>query len=299
MELRQLEHLVCVIRTQSFSLAARELRVTQPTLTRSIRALERRVGSRLLERGRLGSRPTAAGVELYRHALRIMNDYRRATEEVVAVNSGSVGKVSIGVGASYINSAMEAVCAQATVEMPSLELVVLEGLVENLIGPLVEGGIDMILTTFAPTEPRRDLVLEPLVRVTPMVVAGASHPLVRKRAPIHEDLLECQWASMDQPYTLDVLARLFTAQRRPAPRLVRTNSLSLLKDLVASGQFLALLPERAVMHELRSGVIKRIPIEIRAAPLYAGLFYLDRPVRSTAAERMLQLIREVCSREDA
>ena len=295
MDLRQLRHFASVMDNRSFSVAARELRISQPALTRSIRALERRLGADLFARNQRGTRPTAAGLEFYRYATNILNDCRRATEEVAAIRTGGVGKVSVGVGASYVASVLVEVTARVTADLPSLELEVTEGLVEDLLDPLLDGRIDVILTTFATVPTRPDLVLEPLMEVAPMVVASIRHPLARKRTLTGRELAAASWASIDQPYTLDVLSRLFVSRRLPTPRPLRSNSLTLIKALVASGHYLSLLPTRAVASELRDGSFVTIPAEIPARPVEGGIVYLDRPVRSAAADRVMQLMRDACA----
>jgi len=269
--------------------------MTQPALTRSITALENRVGARLFERSRRGTQPTAAGLALYSYAITIVNDCRRAAEEIAAIGSGGAGKVTIGVGASYVSCVMEEVISRAAEELPSVEFEVVEGLIEDLIEPLIHGRIDVILTTITAASARAKLILEPLMSVAPMVVAGAKHPLARGKAPHVSELARADWVSVDQTYTLDVLARMFSAQHLPCPQPLRSSSTDLVKSLVMTGQFLALLPERAVAKELARGQIRRINIPIPVLPVEGGLIYLDRPVRSAAIDRVIHLVREVCS----
>ena len=54
-EFRQLQHFIEVARHGNYARAAEALGLAQPTLTRSIQALERQVGARLLDRGRSGA----------------------------------------------------------------------------------------------------------------------------------------------------------------------------------------------------------------------------------------------------
>ena len=60
MTLRQLEYLLAVAQTGSFTEAASHLHVSQPTLSQQIRALEAEIGGALVERLPRGARPTPA-----------------------------------------------------------------------------------------------------------------------------------------------------------------------------------------------------------------------------------------------
>jgi DNA-binding transcriptional LysR family regulator len=296
MDLRQLRHFAAVLEARSFSVAARDLDVSQPVLTRSIRDLERSLKVPLFERDHRGTRPTPAGVELHRHVRRILNDCDRAEQEVATLRTGGVGRIAIGAGASYMSDLVADVTAHAVEDMPALEIEVIEGLIENLLSPLYDGRIDLIFTTFAAFPIRSDLVLEPLVTVNPGVVAGARHPIVRRRDAKLGELARFDWASLCQPYTLDVLQRLFQSNQVVPPDPVRVESLDLIKALVVSGKFLALLPNRAVTRELQSGSIVSLPFEVPAAPVPGGIIYLqDRP-RTAAMNRVIELMRDACQR---
>lgn len=291
MDLRQLRHFTAVLDARSFSVAARDLAVSQPVLTRSIRDLERSLRITLFERDHRGTRPTPAGLEFHRHVRRILNDCDRAEQEVATLRTGGVGRITIGAGASYVSDLLSDVVARARDEMPALEIEVVEGLIENLLNPLHDGRIDLIFTTFAAFAIHPDLVLEPLVTVTPGVVAGAKHPLVRRRDAKLSELARYDWASLCQPYTLDVLQRFFQSHELVAPAPIRVESLDLIKALVLSGRFLALLPNRAVARELETGAVVKLPFDVPAAPLHAGIIHLHKRPRSAAMNRVMELMR--------
>src|SRR2546429_2107999 len=68
MDTRQLAAFCAVVERKSFSQAAARLGVTQPAVSLQIRALEERLGQRLLDRSGRRVEPTEAGMLLYRHA---------------------------------------------------------------------------------------------------------------------------------------------------------------------------------------------------------------------------------------
>ena len=65
---RQLMYLLAIAEHGSFSRAAAKLRMSQPALSNSVAALERRLDAKLLTRGRSGAALTDAGRVLVRHA---------------------------------------------------------------------------------------------------------------------------------------------------------------------------------------------------------------------------------------
>src|SRR2546422_2233647 len=72
LDTRQLAAFCAVVERKSFSLAAERLGVTQPAVSQQIRALEERLGRRLLDRSGRRVEPTEAGRRLYRGAQRLL-----------------------------------------------------------------------------------------------------------------------------------------------------------------------------------------------------------------------------------
>lgn len=78
MEFKQLEAYISVVKNRSFSKAAEELFLTQPTISSSINSLENELGVILLERGSKETRPTKEGRAFYGYAQNIINARERA-----------------------------------------------------------------------------------------------------------------------------------------------------------------------------------------------------------------------------
>ena len=97
MDTRQLAAFCAVVERRSFSLAAERLGVSQPAVSLQIRALEERVGRRLLDRSGRRVEPTEAGRRLYRDAQRLLALEEQLLEHVAAEDDGVLrGRLEIG-----------------------------------------------------------------------------------------------------------------------------------------------------------------------------------------------------------
>lgn len=96
MENRQLLYFTRIVELGSFTKAAAELRIAQPSLGQQVRNLEDELGTALLVRHSRGVKPTEAGAVLFQHASRILEDVRQAKEAVLALSSQPTGNVTIG-----------------------------------------------------------------------------------------------------------------------------------------------------------------------------------------------------------
>jgi len=97
MDTRQLAAFCAVVERRSFSQAAERLGVTQPAVSLQVRALEKRLGTQLLDRSGRRVEPTEAGRRLYRGAQRLLQLEEQLLDEVAAEGDGEVtGDLSIG-----------------------------------------------------------------------------------------------------------------------------------------------------------------------------------------------------------
>jgi DNA-binding transcriptional LysR family regulator len=97
MDTRQLAAFCAVVELRSFSQAAERLGVTQPAVSMQIRALEERLGHRLLDRSGRRVEPTEAGTRLYQGAQRLIAFEEQLLDEVAGVEEGELrGRLEIG-----------------------------------------------------------------------------------------------------------------------------------------------------------------------------------------------------------
>ena len=97
MDTRQLSAFCAVVERRSFSQAAERLGVTQPAVSLQVRALEKRLGTQLLDRSGRRVEPTEAGWRLYRGAQRMLQLEEQLLDQLAAEGDGAIsGELSIG-----------------------------------------------------------------------------------------------------------------------------------------------------------------------------------------------------------
>lgn len=98
MDLRVLRYFLTVAREQSFTKAAEQLNITQPTLSRQLAALEEELGAKLFNRGGHQITLTNEGLLLKRRALEIVDLEDKIVSEFKGNNDSIEGKITIGCG---------------------------------------------------------------------------------------------------------------------------------------------------------------------------------------------------------
>src|SRR5271168_922022 len=97
MELQQLRYLVEVAKTRSFTRAAAECHVTQPTLSHQIMKLEEEIGEPIFERRKKGAFLTPLGERLFEHARAILGTVETVRQEVSAFSKKIQGRIRVGI----------------------------------------------------------------------------------------------------------------------------------------------------------------------------------------------------------
>lgn len=98
MELRVLEYFLMVAREENITKAAKQLHISQPTLSRQILALEEELGVKLFERSKYSVYLTTEGMLFRRRAQEIVNLSEKAKQEISQSDDTLSGEVSIGCG---------------------------------------------------------------------------------------------------------------------------------------------------------------------------------------------------------
>lgn len=97
MDTRQLAAFCAVVDRRSFSQAAERLGVTQPAISLQVRALEKRLGTQLLDRSGRRVEPTEAGLRLYRGAQRLLALEEQILDEIAGEGEGELtGELRLG-----------------------------------------------------------------------------------------------------------------------------------------------------------------------------------------------------------
>lgn len=122
MELRLLRYFLTVAKEQSFTKAAEQLHITQPTLSRQMNALEDELGTPLFVRGGRSITLTDAGILLKRRALEILELEERTLEELGGGEKPVEGTVTIGCGEFAAVETLAQICGRYRKKYPGVQI---------------------------------------------------------------------------------------------------------------------------------------------------------------------------------
>ena len=181
MTLVQLRHLISLAQTGSFSKSAGMLFLTQPALSRSIRALEAELGQPLFDRIGRHSEPTPFGrdaVERARELVLAADDLRDSGR---LAGDGQEGVLRIGMGSGPGAMLMTPLLLKMAQERPRLRVEVARAGTDLLVQALRERGLDALVVDARSLRPAADLNAQFLHEMTGAFMVRRGHPLAKRR----------------------------------------------------------------------------------------------------------------------
>ncbi len=234
----------------SFTSAARELRVSQPSLSVSVRKLEETLGTALLHRSRQGVSLTPAGEILLERTRQADRALSAARDELAALSTEPSGRFSLGAHESLAAYLLPRFMARFLARHPRIEIALWNGNSRDVEQAVVERRLDIGLVVNPERHP--DCVVQELFSDRVGFVASAA--LTRRtRCPAHE--LVGRVPLIHVPVlrqTQHLLAALAASNVRP-PSQLTCSSMELVKSLVLDGVGIGILPYRVASHGVSAG----------------------------------------------
>ena len=189
MTLVQLRHLISLAQTGSFSKSASALFLTQPALSRSIRALETELGQPLFDRVGRRSEVTSFGrevVERARHLVGAADDLRDSSAHMAR---GKAGALRIGLGSGPGAMLMTPLLMHMATHHPKLRLDISRGRTDLLVRSLRDRSLDALVVDARSLAPAPDLRATDTYEMRGAFLCRRAHPLARKREGVSFDQL--------------------------------------------------------------------------------------------------------------
>lgn len=180
MQLTQLRHLVGLAKEGSFSSAARALHITQPALSRSIRALETELGAALIDRVGHRSELTPFGRDVLERARLVLDGAQDIGDLGARQRAGTAGRLRVGLGSGP--SALLTAPLLADFAQRTMRLEIARGVTDMLLQRLRERSLDALVIDVLSVPPASDLRIEMEVAMRGAFMCRPEHPLAAHEA---------------------------------------------------------------------------------------------------------------------
>lgn len=251
MDVRQLEMFRAVAEEGSFTRAAVRLHVSQSAVSRQLQLLESELGGPLLHRSVKGVTLTAEGELLLRTANRIHRDIREAVWEISETQKLKRGQLRIAGGGTVCLYVLPQLLKRFRALHKDVDLLVKTGSTTAVLQLLRNHQLDLALLTLPIIG--TDLEVRSAIREELVVVTAPRHPLTQQKV-IEAKRLSDHPLVLFEPgsNTRMLVDQFFAEQQMPMNVAMETESVEIIKAMVASGLGIALVPYVAIASDMRS-----------------------------------------------
>ena len=208
MELRVLHYFLTVAKEQSFTRAAEQLHITQPTLSRQLAALEEEFGTALFDRSGRKITLTDEGLLLKRRALEMIDLEDKITDEIKGNDAAVEGVITIGSGEFTAVETLAEILHRFKKKYPRVQIALHTGTADMILERMQRGLIDIGLFMEPVSKDNLEYVQLPdsdcwVVSMRP------DDPLAEKEVLTKEDLIHLPLILPERPGVQSELANWF------------------------------------------------------------------------------------------
>ncbi len=263
MDTRQLAAFCAVVELRSFSQAADRLGVTQPAVSLQIRALEKRLGSQLVDRSGRRVEPTEAGRRLYRGAQRLLQLEELLLEEIDAESDGELtGELSIGASTGPAAIVVPLLLCEFQRAHPALRVALEVHDTQTVVERVADRELELGIVGAA--RRRRSVRFEPFMRDQVILACPPEHRFAGRTVTVDElasePLIVMQEGAGVRQVVEDALKPLGTKLRHLDVRLELGLQESV-RSAVQAGYGVSFISRAAVESELAAGTIAEARVE--------------------------------------
>jgi DNA-binding transcriptional LysR family regulator len=280
-----------VARCRSFSMAGQANEITQSAVSQIVSQLEKRIHAQLVDRSRRPLQLTTQGQAFYEGCKAILSQYseleariRGAKEEVVGtVQVAAIYSVGLGDMGQYVQ--------RFVAEWPKAQVHIDYLHPDRVYERVQEGTADLGLVSF----PRKTSKLQTLPwREEKMALACVpSHPLAGRTAVQVKDLADLNYVHFDRNLVIRRKVDHFLKENGAVIKVVlEFDSIENIKQAVAIGAGVALLPEPTLRREVKARSLVAVPLADISFTRPLGIIHRRQPRLSTVAGQFLEVLFE-------
>lgn len=294
-KLQQLKVFQQVIRSGSVRAASRQLGLSQPAVSRTLKELEQLLETPLFIRGAQGSVLTEAGQAFALRTTWVLEELQRAVGEVQQISQEQQGAITVGFSSLIALTVLPEIMNAFRSRFPLVEIRIKEAQLSSLYPALRAGEIDFVVGSLNTGSSLDGLIIEPLFSASFCVIARRGHPLAEARSI--QELSEAKWLfpETDMGYYRQLQLALGTFYQQLEIPPVYTDSVVCGLNLVLKADYLTVVAQAMCAPFALEHQLTVLPINDLPQAQYCA-FYSQKSPLTAPARRFLQQMRAHCQR---
>jgi DNA-binding transcriptional LysR family regulator len=289
---RQLRAFVILARTASFTHAARELHLSQPAVTHSIKALEAEMRCRLFDRVGKSVSLTQAGEQLLAHAKTILSEMDSAREGLGELAKWGRGRLRLGTSSTACQYILPSVLREFRESFPKCVVHIEPGDTPHAIELLHHNRIDLALSLEAQKEAQVEF--RPLFTDELQFLVSPLHPWACGGAVKHSEIKNQNFIFYTRTsYLSKMIEEYFHHEDIVLSASIELGNMEAIKELVKLGLGVSILAPWVAQKELQEGSLCSLPLGRRKLERRWGILHRKGQRLSLAQETFLGLCKDV------
>jgi DNA-binding transcriptional LysR family regulator len=263
MELNQLRIFCAVVENKSFSRASEAVFLSQPTVSLQIRALEQELGTRLLDRQGREVSVTGSGKLVYGYARKILQIADEAKQAIAQLKGLTMGEIIIGASTIPGEYILPGLLAEFKGKYPGIEINLVIGDTKAVIQKVLDNEVEIGFVGQRESSEKlvfRSFAIEKLVLIAPVNSPWSKYNQITvgelKKAP-----LILRESGSGTRGTVERRLRELGVKEADLNIAMRAGSTAAVKKAVESGAGVSIISERAIVNEIKLGLLKKVPIK--------------------------------------
>lgn len=294
--LNQLRVFYEAARAGSFTIAARNLFITQPAVTAQVKTFENQCNLRFFKKKGRRLHLTDEGKSLYEYARKIFEFEKEVENVLEEMRKLKRGILRLGTSKAYARYFMPFLISRFREAYPSIKVYLDEGSSLDMVGSLL--GLKNEVAVIARVEDNPAVTFIPLSQEELVLILAPGHRLSNKKSVSPQELLEEPMIMKEiGSGTRKQVSDLFSRRRLVPNVLMETSNTEFIKQLVQRGDGISFVVREAVAAELKDKKLATVPLEGEQMSLDVSIAYLKHQYLSPPARAFVEMLKKMISKE--
>jgi len=289
-EFRQLKYFVQIATDQNYTIAAKNLHMTQPTLSWTIKQLEEELGIKLFVPNGKKLLLTAAGEELLVHARRLLSEQQQIIEHFQSRKNVLTGHIHLGIPSLFGSRFFIQPIVTFMEHYPQVKVTMYNSGSTTIQAMVESGKIDVGIVSYLTPAENLDAIKLPHITYPIVLVVSRSHRLATCPSVSFADLKDEAFILLEEGYTLGTLPIEACKQAGFNPKVVlRSSEWDVICEAVANSNTVSILPS-LFLENANKANIAVIPLNAAETDIPIALITKKEQRQPLPVQKFIQFI---------
>ncbi|GAB4064445.1 LysR family transcriptional regulator [Ancylobacter sonchi] len=293
LKLRQVEIVIAVAEQGSFLAASHQLELSQPAVSKAVQEVETILGQPIFDRVPRGVLINPFGRAVVERGRAMLSLVDGLGDDIVLIEQGLAGTLVIGALPTAASSVLPAALGRLRATNPGLNIRIVQGRTVELMPQLESGKLDLIVGRLYEAETSQEVQRETLYHEPISMIVRADHPVLRDGRIDVETFARYGLVlpSLEQRLGQEVDSVLAYSNLLPGTPPLRSTSISFIRELILSSDFVTVLPRLMLAGDLTRGAVRLVPVALVSVSRPAGIVSLRHRRRPASVLALLAALR--------